>query len=483
MNIEVQIYGQVKNIQGWLRLMNQERVPYRYMGCKPENFGPVNIIVGVKQNNLKNYSNKIFIIEPTVGQVLNSGTCSVMDSIYDQDLGEIKTFSHISLKDRKEQYLGTFKTHKIYNNDIYSVANIDKNSILLNCNLSGQLKIFGFTNNLMSLQKDNIVLAHFTPIDNAGILRFMRKMLIKAFDIVNIPYVHLWYYPTNDPSVLLFRQDVDFVHRNGLRKTRDVCKKFGITGTYFVNIDGGEEFDDDGPIGELPEPTTLQRKALLERLFKEGNEMANHGYIHEVYSSEEDNLKNIQRCSDYLQKIFTIKEKGYASPGGIYTLTLARAMEKAGLEYSSNCSLGSDGFPYYPQFGGFISKILEIPFHLISDATYDPFTNKDEQQTVVTELLAYIDRQINNGEPVAIMGHPHLAGRVADKIYSPVFEKIKKKKIPVWRLDEFAQWWKKRQQIKFEYRLINGEVRINSENGLFAEIIQKSKSKNVVKVM
>jgi len=478
MSIQIHLYGKKKNVTGWEMLFDQEKVPYLYKGTKLEKFSLINVLVGFELKAIPKNSRSVFIIEPTISQVVNSKYFSIMDSFNDSEIGEIKTYGYVKMEKLKGEYLGTFKTHQIHNDDLYPVTTIKKNKIIFHCNLSQQLSLYGFTNNLIAPDaKGNMIYAHFSPVNKAGSIRFLRKTIIKAFSIAGLPYIHIWYYPTKQKSVFLFRQDVDYVDLNAMEKIYGITKKYHIKGTYFVNIDGGEEYDQDGPMGELSKPTTPQRSLVLFKLLKDGNELANHGYVHTVEGDIIENLRNIKRCSEVLLQLFNIKNKGYASPGGIYTIPLANAIDKSDMEYACNGCLGSDGFPYYPNIGRKKVKTLEIPFHLACDGFFEPFTNKFEQSFIHRELLTYINRQLTNYEPIALMGHPHLAGKIADKFYPKIFDKIKKNRIPTMTILEFARWWKKRQSLNFTYSFDGKSLDIIGSKGTFVEIIEGKKRK------
>jgi radical SAM protein with 4Fe4S-binding SPASM domain len=207
-----------KDVSDWLRLLEQEKVPFKYRGKSLKYFSSINVLVGFPRKKVKKF-----------------------------------------LKNGKDK--------------IYLVESV------------------------------------FTPPS--------REKLIKAYNLLNIPYIHFWYYPTPRPTIFLFRIDVDYIYLKGLENLFKISKKFGIKGTYFLNISGEEEFDEKIGHLKLKKPTTPEpeRKKIMSKILEKGNEIANHGYWHYVFDNIKDNYKNIRKCRYYLKKLFGIKDEGFASPG------------------------------------------------------------------------------------------------------------------------------------------------------------------------
>jgi hypothetical protein len=183
-----------------------------------------------------------------------------------------------------------------------------------------------------------------TLIDKEKILRFMKRTLIEAFHMAGIPYIHLWYYPQDTSSVFLFRQDVDYVDTVGVDNLLSVCSRYNIRGTYFVNMSGEEEFEDEIGHLNLKEPETPRRLQYLEKIKNAGNEIGNHGYWHYVFETCEGNDENIKRCDHLLKELLSVTAKGFSAPGGTWHVELGRAIQQNGFAYGSNSSLDSGGF-------------------------------------------------------------------------------------------------------------------------------------------
>ena len=206
------------------------------------------------------------------------------------------------------------------------------------------------------------------------------------------------------------------------------------------------------------------------------NEIANHGYMHTVYSDKKRNLINIKRASDIIKNLFKVKDFGYASPGGIYTYSLAKALDELKFQYASNCLLGSEGFPYYPVIMGNMAKTLEIPTYLFCDACFEPLVTKKELNVLKTDYLSYIDKQLKLNEPIAIIGHPHFLGKEADQILPDVFKKVIKYNIPSVTMLEFNKMWRVRQKVKITSYVSGNTLKIiSSKKNSYVEIIWGTK--------
>jgi len=386
MEIYVSLFGKEKDVLDWLRLLEQEKVPFKYKGESLNNFSSINVLVSFPKEKVKKF-----------------------------------------LKNKKDR--------------IYFFESV-------------------FTSS-------------------------SREKLIKAYKLLNIPYIHLWYYPTPRPSIFLPRVDVDYVYFWGLKNLLKISKKFKIKGTYFLNISGEEEFDEEIGHFKLKKPTTPGRKEIIFKILKENNEIANHGYWHYVFKDFKKNYQNINVCNLFLKKLFKIRNKGFAAPGGEINNSLIKAINQAKLLYSSN-ELSEGGFPYYPYIQNKKSKILEIPVCYFCDASFELLENKKVNQTISpycqdilrSFYLKYIKQQINNNKPIGILAHPHLIGKVAKDFFGPIFKEIKRLKIPNYTFEEFASWWKRREKIRISYRKVGDQliIRANYYPVLIETIYGKKKS-------
>lgn len=385
MEFYVSLFGKKENVLGWLELFEQEKFPFKYKGEVLKDFSLVNILVG---------------FEPPT---------------------EIREFK----KDDKTVFISeSFKASK---KEKKNMVEQKGNLLIIQKNISS----------LLTRNKQN----------RSELLNILKDVLLKAFEIISLPYIYIWYYPQPCKTIFLFRQDVDYVDEKGINNLMNITSRFNIKGTYFVNISGEEEFDEEIGHLKLSKPTTPNRKEALFRLINKNNEIANHGYWHWVFKDFKNNFQNIKKCNWYLYKLFNVKAKGFASPGGDYNKNLAKAIEQNKLWYSSN-GLSDGGFPYYPYSNGQKTKTLEIPFYFFCDASFRQ-TDFQESRNILKEYyFNLIQKNIKDNNPIAILGHPHLIGKIAEDFYQSIFKKIKNARIPNFTLEEFACWWKKREKLK-----------------------------------
>lgn len=422
MELCVSLFGKKEKVLGWLELFEQERLPFKYKGETLREFSPVNILVGFEiPTKIKNFDDdeKVFILES----------------------------SHIFKKEKKSR---VDKTPKL-------LIEQRKNLLIISKNISSLL----------------IKNRH----DRSKISNILRDVLLKAFKLIKLPYVHIWYYPQPCKTIFLFRQDVDFVDEKGVENLIDVTSKFNIKGTYFVNVSGEEEFDEKIGHLKLLKPTTPDRKGVLFKLINQNNEIANHGYWHWVFKDFKNNFQNIKECIWHLYKLLHIKTKGFASPGGEWNKSLAKAIEQNKLLYSSN-GLSDGGLPYYPYVNEQKTKTLEIPFYFFCDASFEQ-TNFQESHSILRDYyLILIQKNMDNGEPIAILGHPHLIGKYAKSFYLPMFQEIKKLGIPNFTIEEFARWWEKRDKLKIFCQKSDNKLIIesNKPNILFEVIYERNRA-------
>jgi hypothetical protein len=252
----------------------------------------------------------------------------------------------------------------------------------------------------------------------------VRKLVVncirKLYAKMNLPYVHLWYYPNEYASAFAFRVDTDFGPEDTLQATFDLENKSAIPFTYFINTK------------EHPKLSRNQRDFQI------------HCYIHEVYKDYQRNFDNIQKAKNILEQT-GIRPIGFVSPYGFWNQSLQQAMEDCGMQYSSEFSLSYDDLPFFPVMNNRVSSVLQIPVHPICigrlvHAGLSPDKCIDYYQK-------YFDRQHQANEPIFIYDHPHRIVQFNDVFYQ-IFSYAKKMPdLWITNLTEFCYWWKSRLQI------------------------------------
>lgn len=419
MDLNISLFGEKKGVFGWVEILEQEKLPFRYIGKNQEKFSPVNILTGFE------------ITSETIGEFIGNKKIFVLEPPFVVKGNKSGEIPKISIRQRK-------------------------NLLLISRNIS-------------SLLLDN-------KNNRTRILNILKKIILKAFKVANLPYVHIWYYPTPCRTIFLFRQDVDYVDKVGMKNLIRVTSKFNIRGTYFVNISGEEEFDEQIGHLKMSKPTTPIRKEVLFECIGQDNEMANHGYWHMVFDDFQNNFHNIKKCSVDLYKLFCINAKGFASPGAEWNINLAKAIDKNELLYSCN-GLNDGGFPYHPYLNNGRAKVLEVPFYFLCDASLEHIDSREAQMVLEGYYLSLIKKNTNESEPIAIIGHPHLIGGIAMKFYLPIFQKINDLLIPNLKIEEFVYWWSRREKAKLSCRIVNNKLIIKCNcPGILFEVIYNRQS-------
>lgn len=474
----ISLYGKPWETQGWQRLLDQEKVPYIMKGPKLGDFSEVNIVNGSVLPAFKGQSKGVFILEPELKFFKDS---IFIKKVFDDENREfsVHTFGNPKLIAGKP-FAGEYRLYEAYCDQVYPLVSQDKNLLTFSANISLLLMGFGFGFSQIERTRDESLLTLY--IESTKIMRMMRKVLLEAFFMAGEPYVHFWYYPAGKPSVFLFRQDVDFVDQAGIKSLLEVTRKFGIRGTYFVNMSGEEEYEDEIGCKKLEKPVTPTRKKLLESVLEQGNELASHGYWHDVFLTEDENLKDLALCDKYFREIFGYMPVGYASPGGVWHAALARALDSRKFLYGCNGSLCHQGFPFYPIVDGNKTTTLEVPFDLISDAIFEGDCDDKKLKILLGYYLRTIDSQIERGEPVAIMGHPHCLRGKAASFYARIFQKVIDKGMLVMTVEEWARWWIERESITWEggksMEKKSGEVWVETVTKNGRSLVSKAKFDN-----
>ncbi|MFZ5845228.1 MAG: polysaccharide deacetylase family protein [Patescibacteria group bacterium] len=469
----ISLYGGEHAIAGWQRLLDQEKTPYVYKGAELKHFSEVNIFVGCDTSSVDFPSDKVAITEPEPCPGIEDNTVPIQTFLDGNET--VRTHGFAKLENpKRHRTLGTFKETELFTEQTFPIVIKRGKTYRFQTNLSTQLILpgFGFRPIPELSSEDSQVQLYAALTDKEKISRFLRRILVEGFHSIRRPYIHFWYYPTSRPTIMLFRQDVDYVDGQGVAALVRTTKRYGVRGTYFINMSGEEEVEDEIGHLQLDHPITVDRKDLLLPLLEDGNEFANHGYWHWVFDDVKQNVRNIRQCSQYLMQTFGVRDTGFAAPGGTWNYELVRAIDRSGILYSSNITLDMGGFPYHPVYDGRRAKALEIPCNPISDVAFDPHLQPEDLQRLQVYYLSYIDQQIATYEPITLLGHPHLSGRSADTFYPPIFEKIAKEDVPVMTYHDFANWWLQREASSLMVQVDGRHVKLVADgNCSLVEII------------
>ena len=255
--------------------------------------------------------------------------------------------------------------------------------------------------------------------------RWLQRLFIKIYQQQNKTYTRRSFMPEPSKSLFIFRIDTDFVKLEDASKLFQLLQKYKLKASWFIEATADDKLMD-----------------FYSRLSQQEHEVGLHCLRHRVFKEHEQNLQNLLQGKEILKKN-GVQPTGFVAPFGDWNPNLAKAIEKVGFQYSSEFALDYDNLPFYPFFNHKFSPVLQIPIHPIS------IGRLRRSHFSQTEMIDYFKRIIQQKiawqEPLIIYHHPgHNYWRVLEAVFREVQD---------WQnltMIEYADWWKKRQQAKFE---------------------------------
>ena len=259
-------------------------------------------------------------------------------------------------------------------------------------------------------------------VSRAGI----RALVTRALELLHhgrgLPFLHLWYYPGEKPSLFSLRIDTDFATAAEIEPLAALLGKHDIPATWFVHVEGQEEL--------------LRFYGGLK-----GHEIGVHCFQHRFFDREELIDKDISRAEAMLSAA-GVPFRGYAGPYGRSSGELARVIARHGFEYSSEFSYDYDNLPSAPASGDGVTPTLQVPVHPIS------IGNLRRQGCSGEEMRAYfsdvVSRKLRSGSPLFFYHHPK---NLHHDVLEHLFSMIREERISPVLLGDYARWWKSRGTI------------------------------------
>ncbi|HVN47481.1 MAG TPA: polysaccharide deacetylase family protein [Bacteroidota bacterium] len=250
----------------------------------------------------------------------------------------------------------------------------------------------------------------------------LRQLVSRCLELLHhrrgLPYVHLWYFPNGMRSVGTFRVDTDFGTPSEITRLYETAQQHQVPMTWFVDVKS-------------------QQPHLS--LFKEmaNQEIGIHGFEHKTFSDYRRNFENIRQAQTTMNTA-GLFVKGFTAPFGSWNKTLARALSKAGIEYSSEFSYDYDNLPSVPSRQN-DNGTLQIPVHPICIGSLKRHGYSDEQMIHYFDFV--IQRNLAMREPLFFYHHPRDGHHAVLEWF---FEKMSGEHIPLKTMSYYAQWWKQR---------------------------------------
>ncbi len=274
------------------------------------------------------------------------------------------------------------------------------------------------------------------------IRQIIHKVILWAHHRRDQPLIRILEFPAYCANLFLFRVDTDFCTSDEAKKLLELCRKYKITGSWFVD--------------------TKSQEALKNIYAKmPDQEIGLHCSQHLVFKDSKSNRKNIENGLRELEN-HKIKVRGFAAPFGDWNECLAQILEEKKFAYSSEFVLNYDDLPFYPFVDGKRSSVLQIPIHPISSGRLR--RSHFNEMEMWQYFKNYIDRCHQHGEPIIIYHHPshgHL------KVIEKIFAYINKLQIPNISFLEYCEFWKKRSEFEFKAEITDKKIQCQQVNSSF----------------
>ncbi|HXF99704.1 MAG TPA: polysaccharide deacetylase family protein [Bacteroidota bacterium] len=284
--------------------------------------------------------------------------------------------------------------------------------------------------------RDRLPSERVSLVSKGEVQRVVHRSLEYLHHVRGLPYVHLWYFPEERPTIFAFRIDSDRGSREEVDALYRLARKHDIPMTWFLDVKSHEAW--------------LHHFAYLS-----GQEFGVHCYDHTVFNTYEANLANIQKARQKLHRV-GISSPGFAAPFGLWNPELARAIVQAGFEYSSEFSYAYDAFPLYPRAGTEGFTTIQIPIHPVCIGS---MKRVGYTETHMADYFKRImDEKLQRHEGWLFYHHPtHRSWDVVEFIFSYV----RQKGIDCIPMSEYARWWKKRLKVMPGFDLEKNTLRMN----------------------
>lgn len=262
--------------------------------------------------------------------------------------------------------------------------------------------------------------------DKAEIADVLVWMLRRAVVAAGFPYLRVVRYPGGAPSVFILRVDVDGIYGENARSIAEAAASQGIRASFFFNGSLCEEVP--GDLGS----------------WTEGHEVGHHGYYHTVYDTVEDNVRNLERGAEWVRSHLGRDPRGFVAPRGLWNQALEEALVKQDDPYSSDFALDFDSLPFHTPGG-----VLQIPVHPFSPERAAVFRAEmglppPTAEDITAHYLYAVRNQVRHGRPAHLYGHPEVLGATASEVVPAIVREIRHLGARPLTVGEFYSWWTER---------------------------------------
>lgn len=272
----------------------------------------------------------------------------------------------------------------------------------------------------------------------------LRLLLHDAFKYLHhargVPHIHLWYFPNDLRNVFAFRIDSDGASKSEIDALYQLARDNEIAMSWFLDVKSHEQW-------------------LRHFTYFVGQEIGLHCYKHQTYPSYEANLKNIMRGLQEMRRA-GIQSSGFTAPFGIWNPELARAIDEAGVEYSSEFSYSYDTLPSFTEMNG-RSRVLQVPIHPICIGSMNRIGYTASQMHEYFSMV--IMQKLSRSEPLFFYHHPtHQRWDVVGEL----FRLVRQPGIENMTMSGYAQWWNRRIGLRFAMDFDGENINIEPPDAL-----------------
>ncbi len=259
--------------------------------------------------------------------------------------------------------------------------------------------------------------------DHYEIIRFARNFLVEVFGQVGKVLSGYSTLPASEP-LFIFRIDTDFAGIKESRALYELCNRYNISATWFVDVHSEEILD-------------------FYQTFQ-NQEIGLHCDRHFVYKDKADNLINIQNGLNRLMA-HKIYPAGFAAPFGEWNAQMEETLFDLDFNYSSEFSFAYDSLPIVRRFAN--RNLVQMPIHPVSPGRLR--RSHFNAAEMLDYYLKYVETCRKLNLPAIIYHHP--SHGLIDVIEG-IFKYIRNEGISNITMLSYASWWLQR----FE-SLLHGE--------------------------
>lgn len=296
--------------------------------------------------------------------------------------------------------------------------------------------------NFTSISTDKEVVEVGPEIDK-GAIRHIVFNIIKYFWLKNEHFLVRLFPSKHSQGNYVIRIDADDFNQESTDRVIDLAESNHIPFTWFIDVERHET-----------NPTSVIK------LKEKQQDIQLHCYHHLTYPDRYRNYKNMLRGKLILEQ-YGITPCGVVSPFGWYSRGFQKSLQKIGFLYSSEFGFDVDNLPYFP-YG---HTELQVPTHCqsigvhrkagFSSAEISEHWKQITASFICQGITAVIyDHPINRLDQMAMEFNEYLSG-------------CRKMNWVALSMSEYADWWIRRNQIRFLPSFSGTRLSINRDDSEF----------------